>query len=337
MMQLLRNLSVLLCLCIWLSPNAQAQFAPGAGLPGTTAIPTDSSIFVGWATGVSIERGPQRIDDPSLGLADFGLPEAALGMANNEVVSLGDSGVATLSFEHPIRDGEGWDFAIFENGFNTPTGYFLELGLVEVSSDGIHFFRYPATSLTDTTTQVSSFGTLDPTRLDGLAGKYETGFGVPFDLAAIPDQANFDREQVTHIRIIDVIGTINPTFSSRDTEGYPINDPWPTPFPSGGFDLDAVGVIHQNVETSTNLPPTSSPLFRLSPNPVQQGRVVQVQLYPSITRGIILDTRGQVVWEAQAGQLDTELQIPATWPKGMYFFVAEAIGGQAQVRLFVVL
>jgi hypothetical protein len=34
-------------------------------------------------------------------------------------------------------------------------------------------------------------------------------------------------------------------YASCDSQGHQINDPWPTPFPTGGFDLDAVGVIHQ--------------------------------------------------------------------------------------------
>ena len=33
-------------------------------------------------------------------------------------------------------------------------------------------------------------------------------------------------------------------FSSCDFNGHQINDPWPTPFNTGGFDLDAVGVIN---------------------------------------------------------------------------------------------
>jgi hypothetical protein len=48
---------------------------------------------------------------------------------------------------------------------------------------------------------------------------------------------------VTHIRIVDVIGAISGS-GSRDAAGRRINDPFPTPFPSSGFDLDAVGVLH---------------------------------------------------------------------------------------------
>ena len=34
-------------------------------------------------------------------------------------------------------------------------------------------------------------------------------------------------------------------YSRCDSQGHQINDPWPTNFPTGGFDLDAVGVINE--------------------------------------------------------------------------------------------
>jgi hypothetical protein len=46
------------------------------------------------------------------------------------------------------------------------------------------------------------------------------------------------------VRIIDVVGSIDPAFGTRDSLGNLINEPFPTPFSSSGFDLDAVGVIH---------------------------------------------------------------------------------------------
>ena len=117
--------------------------------------------------------------------ASFGLVDNALGKSDatianpNPVVSLGDGGHITLSFATPITNGPGADFAVFENGF---ADSFLELAFVEVSSDGTNFFRFPSHSLTSTGAQVASFGTLDTTNIDGLAGKYRAGFGTPFDL-----------------------------------------------------------------------------------------------------------------------------------------------------------
>ena len=34
-------------------------------------------------------------------------------------------------------------------------------------------------------------------------------------------------------------------YCNYDNSNNKINDPWPTPFPSSGFDLDAIGVINQ--------------------------------------------------------------------------------------------
>jgi hypothetical protein len=56
-----------------------------------------------------------------------------------------------------------------------------------------------------------------------------------------------DIGSVTHVRIVDVVGSISPLFGTRDASGRLINDPFATPFASGGFDLDGVGVINQVV------------------------------------------------------------------------------------------
>ena len=39
---------------------------------------------------------------------------------------------------------------------------FLELGLVEVSSDGLNYFQFESTSLTQDTLQIDAFGTINP-------------------------------------------------------------------------------------------------------------------------------------------------------------------------------
>ena len=49
-----------------------AQFAPASCFPGTTAMHADSSAFVAWATGCTVERGLMRINKPNLGYASFG-------------------------------------------------------------------------------------------------------------------------------------------------------------------------------------------------------------------------------------------------------------------------
>ena len=250
---------------------AVAQFAPPAGMPGSTAIAADSPVFVAWATGIELERGYQYIADESLGLADAGEEAAALGAPDDTpmTVSLGDGGVATLSFDKPVRNGEGFDFAVFENSFSDD---FLELAFVEVSSDGENFVRFPATSNTQSQEAIGPFGLLDATKINNLAGKYRGLFGTPFDLEELAADAQLDIDHITHIRIIDVVGSLDEAFATYDQNNNAINDPFPTPFPSSGFDLDAIGVIHQN--DMNNSEDIDNQRFNLSfyPNPLPQNQ-----------------------------------------------------------------
>jgi len=222
--------------------SLQAQYHPALGEPGCIAIHKDSSVFTAWASGVAVVRGMQQLGVDSLGLAWSGIDEYALGRAgDNPMISLGDGGTATLQFDGTVRNGAGYDFAVFENSFD---GDFLELAFVEVSSDGERFVRFPAYSETDTVNGTSAFGYTNPEQIHNLAGKYPLFYGTPFDLAELQDSAGIDVENIRFIRIVDVVGSMDPRYCSRDVLGRKVADPWPTPFPSGGFDLDAVGAIH---------------------------------------------------------------------------------------------
>ena len=116
-------------------------------------IPAADPRFVFWASAAEIVRGPADIvefneEDPYFptygdGSSATGPADATTGDEGNPfpVVSLGDGGSATLTFAQPLADVPGPDFAVFENAFN---GAFLELAHVEVSSDGVNFFRFPS-------------------------------------------------------------------------------------------------------------------------------------------------------------------------------------------------
>ncbi len=243
--------------------NLIAQFAPAVGFSGSTAIHGDSSVFIAWATACEVIRGPVRIDEPLGEKASFGSPLEAIGQVQGNsvnVVSLGDGGMATLTFDLPISDGEGWDFAVFENALNDS---FLELAFVEVSSDGESFTRFPAVSLTDPAVQVATFGAVECVKIHNLAGKYRQGYATPFDLAELSGTPGLDIQKITHVRVIDVIGCVSDVYASLDAEGNIINDPWPTPFNTGGFDLDGIGVIHSS---GTGFEPCES-IFKVFPNP----------------------------------------------------------------------
>lgn len=220
-----------------------AQYAPAVGEIGCIAIPMNSTVFVSWADSVVVERGMQNCADSSLLFTTYGEPQDAYGSPNPAVLSLGDGGKATFTFEQTIYDGPGYDFAVFENGF---TDNFLELAFVEVSSDGQSFFRFPSVSLTNTVNQIGAFDSLDTKHIHNLAGKYPAQWGTPFDLSELSTEEGLDVSNISHIRLVDVVGSILQDYATYDSEGRTINDPWPTPYESGGFDIDALGIIHQN-------------------------------------------------------------------------------------------
>jgi hypothetical protein len=252
-------------LLVLLSKIVAAQYAPAAGENGTTAMHKDSSAFVGWAVSCDVQLGLQDISNSSLGNATIGSNVSVTGIATGlSLLSLGDGGAAVLQFSSPIKNGSGPDFAVFENSFD---GSFLELAFVEVSSDGINYERFPASSLTQYATQVNTFGTLNPEELNNLAGKYVVNYGTPFDLEELVDKPGLDVNAITHVKVVDVVGSIDTQFASKDIAGNVINDPWPTAFSSSGFDLDAVGVINSSSTDGVYLFGTDEII--IYPNPVR--------------------------------------------------------------------
>jgi len=279
---------------------AKAQYPPAAGQAGSTAVPYDSACFVDWASGCSIERGFVNISDTTVlaaasNHATYGAEADVAGMADNAVVSLGDGGVADIFFNIPLADGPGFDFAVFENAL---TDLFLELAFVEVSSDGVHFFRIPAYSLTDTTTQTGGFGNTEPTNIHNLAGKYRAMFGTPFDIAEAPDTTLLRKDSITVVRLIDVVGSIDPAYASRDCEGRIINDPFPTPFESCGFDLDAVGVMHNRNNTGLY---DYSACLNFYPNPASD--VIHIYMCP-LEVVFMYSCDGHLVLESKESNMD---------------------------------
>lgn len=320
----------LLTISLLFSGTAFGQsFAPAPGEPGTTAIPKDSACFVAWANGGTIVRGYIDIQDTTAvysgsNRATFGQIENAFGPAQgsvNNVVSLGDSGVITLTFPQFIIDGPGFDFAVFENGF---MDHYMELAHVEVSSNGTDFFRFPSTSEIPLEEQLGNGSFSDCGYVDNLAGKYRLGYGTPFDLAAIADDANLNKNAVTHVRLIDAIGAISGT-GTADQYGTRINDPYPTPFASSGFDLDAVGIIHGTAGLS-------EVAFegKVYPNPVQD--VVYISL-ESVADLALFGMDGKLVWSAgQVKEIAVDLKEIGVRP-GTYRLQAKHPNGVSGARI----
>jgi len=312
---------------IIITVSMQAQnHAPAAGQPGSTAIPANSQLFVAWATGIDVQLGFIDISDPTAqdsgsNYASYGSPEDAIGPATNQVVSLGDAGEAILTFNIPIVDGAGFDFAVFENSFSDT---FLELAFVEVSSDGINYFRFPSHSATQTETQIGSFGNSDPTYINNLAGKYRGMFGTPFDISEIADDAMLDKNSITHIKIIDVVGSVDSNYARYDSFGNSINDPFTTPFYSGGFDLDAIGVINQQ---TLGVKHNNDLTFSVYPNPVLNKLYINSVLAVDLE---IYDLNGRIVLTVK--QSKNEGIDVSNLQKGFYIISITSEGKTSRIK-----
>lgn len=284
-----------------------AQPWPGpAETPGSDAISARSAEIKSWATDiVQMERGWVWIEKPELGRADAGLPEFMTGPADGNICSLGDGGSATFRFEMPVINGPGPDFAIFENGFSD---FFLELAKVSVSSDGVHFFTFPNFSETDVLRQRGPFDSLNAENIQGLAGKYRMGFGTPFDLEQMNDVAGLDIFHIQYVKVTDVIGRISGDFVSVDSKGRPINDPYPTPYPSSGFDLDAIAILHQQIPEKS---------FFVSPGLISIGQ--EISVYSQVPGQLrVFDLLGKCLYYKELAEGRQEFVFPL--PSGIYLF-----------------
>ena len=312
---------IFLFLFVSTSLLVKSQYAPGVGVNGSQAIYKDSSVFKCWANTCTIKLGWLDIANKNIGKPTVGDEQSVLGKAGtNGVLSLGDAGEAIVKFDYPISNGEGPDFAVFENGFNNS---FLELAFVEVSSDGIHFVRFPSVSLSDTILQFDNNAAMDATKLNNLAGKYKANYGTPFDLEELKDSVGLNMRAITHVKIVDVIGSINPMFGSRDAKNNLINDPYPTPYPSAGFDLDAVGVIHSEALGLEE----ANIQFSIFPNPSTGVFTINA---PGENRVELYSIKGENLF--QQNFIDSTKVDLTTFPKGMYFVVANGVGRKIVVE-----
>jgi hypothetical protein len=139
-----------------------------------------------------------------------------------------------------------------------------ELAYVEVSSNGVDFARFSSVSLTPGL--VKSYGTIEVSNVHNLAGKHPNAngrcVGTPFDLDDLADHPSVlsgavDLNDIRFVRIVDIPGSgdfLDEASSQTDpaaepgwryyAKDHPIYDAWPT-VGSGGFDLEAVGVLHE--------------------------------------------------------------------------------------------
>lgn len=292
----------LLLILVSLNSFAGGPYSPPASVSSSSAISKMSDKITNWAMDGYVEfSGYLNIESKELGFASLGYLSNTFGKSNGSTWSLGDSGVVILTFDDYISDNDGHDLAVFENSFSET---FLELAFVEVSSDGVNFFRFPSISLTDTSINIGGFGSLDATNLNNLAGKYSAGYGTPFDLAEIPDTSLLNKQAIQYVKIIDVIGT-NSKYASLDSKGNKIIDPFPTSFSSGGFDLDAIAVLG-NVTSKSSVS-----LKTLIPHPNPTSSIVNLNFEGT---KILYDISGKQILRTSKSFLDL-----SNFPNGTYF------------------
>ncbi len=299
---------------VWLPDQTSLLFTDSVGTSGCQAIYYNNPAILGWATGCTVTRGFQNIANPT-SYADYGTDSDGIGSSSESttdgVVSLGDGGIAVLTFDMPITDGEGYDFAVFENSLNHT---FLEMAFVEVSSDGEHYYRFPSVSNTQIATQITNGGAVDPRKVHNLAGKYIVGWGTPFDLAELAGYSDLDIDNITHVRLVDVVGCIDPQYATTDKNGHIINDPYPTPWGSSGFDLSGVAIMNGWQPNGIEEEQLSNALFAY-PNPCTS--TLYINNNQSECDIEIYNVFGQLVWNEHSS--DSRIQINMqNFPDGMY-------------------
>ncbi len=205
---------------------------------------------------------PIAFSDPSQAL---GGPSGAGSYEGSfDVYKLGNGGSITLGFSGgAITDAPGPDFIVFANPFyvsGNPNADYAELSFVEVSTDGVHFVRFPDYS--STISDPGPYGNINPGNISGFAGvtpvyantnsAADGGNDInPFDpttaggdafslstLATLPAAQTLEQEgflnlnDIQYARIVDVVdGT------SADSNGKIIY------CPGSGADVDAIAVI----------------------------------------------------------------------------------------------
>jgi hypothetical protein len=115
------------------------------------------------------------------------------------------------------------------------------------------------------------------------------------------------------VRITDVVGSVNKQYASYDFYGHAINDPWPTPFNSSGIDLDAIGVIHQDMSSVKEN--DRSVTINIYPNPCSS----YVYISPTNSEKItLLDVNGRILNEIIPDNETTMIDMRSFRP-GVYF------------------
>jgi hypothetical protein len=193
-----------------------------------------------------------------IGSSNQNPPENILGAVDGAwAIGRPGDGWITVGFDQAITNGTGYDFAVWENGFNVGgTGrIYAELGYVDVSTDGENWVEFPSAYLE----VESGVPNIDPTYVYNLAGNYEAHYipvedreGTPFNLDDILSTdavlaSLVDPNEINYVRLRDIIGGgeggnnwDQATYFGYDRDHW-IHDGIAY---GGGADWDAIGVMN---------------------------------------------------------------------------------------------
>ncbi|MBL4769868.1 MAG: hypothetical protein JKY61_01670 [Planctomycetes bacterium] len=183
------------------------------------------------------------------------------GGAGTHVLTLGSGGDVTLAFDRIITDGPGADFVVFENTFEWMSTTFPEVAMVEVSTNGVDFARFPMRysgpfgmftggfdltpwgTYSGVTGHVPPIANVDTNSISPF-NPLEGG-GEGFDLADLADHALVvsglvDLHDIHFVRLVDLVA------------GAEVDSRLVTVWDSGGAlgnaDIDSVAIINDTLD-----------------------------------------------------------------------------------------
>lgn len=204
--------------------------------------------------------------DPNRALG--GPQGGGLASGSLDIVALGTGGSLTLGFDVTIVDGPGADFIVSENSFSftAPNEVWAEVALVEVSTDGVNFARFP-TRYSGPLGPLPTFGSSRMGTFSGMCGgmpgvaNVVTNAVSPFDPVRAGGEAldladlagdplvlagTVDLQAIHYVRFIDLEEGVH-----ADSFGALI---WDHGGATGSADIDAVSVIHYSGGVPANGP-----------------------------------------------------------------------------------
>lgn len=189
------------------------------------------------------------------------------GGAGTHVLTLGSGGDVTLGFDRVITNGPGADFVVFENTFEWMSNTFPEVAMVEVSTNGVDFARFPMRydgpfAMFQGSFEMTPWGTYS-----GLTGHVPPianvdtntispfnpmeGGGEGFDLADLANHALVqsglvDLNTINYVRLVDLVAG-----AEVDSRLVTI---WDSGGVDGNADIDSVAIVHDTLDLDPNGP-----------------------------------------------------------------------------------